>query len=84
MTDVSLDDIRELIGSVIGNPDTVVQLDEHSVLIGAVPEIDSMAIVNLMLGMEQRFGFHVDDDEIEVEIFETVGSLRAFAQRKLT
>lgn len=83
MREVMLDDIRELIGDVIGDPNTSVVLDEHSALMGAIPELDSMAVVNLLLGLEQRFGFHVDDDEVEVEIFETVGSLRNFAQNKL-
>ena len=84
MREISIDEIRDLIRSVVGNSDLVDHMEEHSALLGALPEMDSIAVVNLMLGLEQQFGFHVDDDEVEVEIFETVGSLRAFAQRKLT
>ena len=83
MREVSVSEIRCLIGDVIGNPELAGRLNEHSVLLGALPELDSMAVVNLMLGMERLFGFTVDDDEVEAEIFETVGSLRAFAQNKL-
>ncbi len=83
MREVSIGDIRCLIGDVIGNTEVAGKLDEYSALLGAMPELDSMAVVNLMLGMERLFGFTVDDDEVEVEIFETVGSLRAFAQSKL-
>ncbi len=82
MREVSVGDIRGLIGSVIGDAELAGRLDEHSALLGALPELDSMAVVNLMLGMERLFGFTVDDDEVEMEIFETVGSLRAFAQNK--
>ena len=82
MCEISVGDIQDLIGEIIGNAELASQLDEQSALLGALPELDSMAVVNLMLGMERRFGFIVDDDEVEVEIFETVGSLREFAQIK--
>ena len=48
------------------------------------PELDSMAVVNLLAGLEQHYGFFVDDDEVDVEIFETIGSLRRFAQSKIS
>ena len=43
-------------------------------LLGAVPELDSM---------EERFGFSVDDDEIDGTVFATVGSLVEFVHSKL-
>lgn len=83
MREVSVNDIRDLVCDVVGNNDSASLLNEHSALLGAIPELDSIGVVNLMLGMERRFGFLVHDEEVEVEIFETVGSLRDFAQRKL-
>lgn len=52
-------------------------------LLGAIPELDSMAVVALITGFEERFGFAVDDDEIEGSTFATVGSLVAFVDAKL-
>ncbi len=52
-------------------------------LLGAIPELDSMAVVALITGFEERFGFSVDDDEIEGSTFATVGSLVAFVDAKL-
>ncbi|MCL2524006.1 MAG: phosphopantetheine-binding protein [Betaproteobacteria bacterium] len=52
-------------------------------LLGAIPELDSMAVVALITGFEERFGFVVDDDEIEGSVFATVGSLVAFIDGKL-
>lgn len=52
-------------------------------LMGAVPELDSMAVVALITGMEERFGFSIADDEVEGTIFTTLGSLVAFVDRKL-
>lgn len=58
-------------------------LDSSTPLLGAIPEFDSMAVVNLITALEDRFGFAVDDDEIDASIFETVGSLVAFVEGKL-
>lgn len=52
-------------------------------LLGAIPELDSMAVVSLIAALEERFGFAVDDDEIEGSAFATVGSLIDFVQGKL-
>lgn len=52
-------------------------------LLGAIPELDSMAVVALITGIEERFGFVVEDDEIDGATFATVGSLVAFVEGKL-
>ena len=52
-------------------------------LLGAVPELDSMAVVTVITTLEERFGFSVDDDEIDGTIFATVGSLVEFVRSKL-
>lgn len=58
-------------------------LEISTPLLGAIPEFDSMAVVNLITALEDRFGFAVDDDEIDASIFETVDSLVAFVEGKL-
>ena len=52
-------------------------------LLGALPELDSMAVVALITGLEERFGFMVDDDEIDGSAFASVESLATFVQDKL-
>ncbi len=52
-------------------------------LLGAIPELDSMAVVTLITGMEDHFGIVVDDDDIDGSTFETVGSLVDFVSGKL-
>lgn len=52
-------------------------------LLGAIPELDSMAVVTLITSLEDRFGFTVEDDEIEGGTFATVGSLVEFVEGKL-
>lgn len=59
------------------------RLNADSPLLGAIPELDSMAVVMILTAMEEHFGFSVDDDEISADTFETLGTLTAFVEQKL-
>jgi acyl carrier protein len=52
-------------------------------LLGALPELDSMAVVSVIAGLEETFGFSVADDEISAETFATFDSLCVFVDQKL-
>jgi acyl carrier protein len=52
-------------------------------LLGAIPELDSMAVVALITTLEEQFGLVVDDDDIDGSTFATVGSLADFVSGKL-
>jgi acyl carrier protein len=52
-------------------------------LLGAVPELDSMAVVGVITALEEHFGFVIDDHEIDASIFATVASLVDFVAGKL-
>jgi len=57
--------------------------DLDTPLLGAVPELDSMAVVGLLNMLEEHFGFIVDDDEIDGSTFASVGTLVHFVEGKL-
>ena len=70
--------------------DEVLSLDGRSAkftrdtpLLGAIPELDSMAVVSLITSMEDQLGIVVDDDDIDGATFATVGSLTDFVSAKL-
>jgi acyl carrier protein len=52
-------------------------------LLGSVPELDSMAVVGIITALEEDFGFAIGDDEINADVFATLGSLTAFVEQKL-
>ena len=58
-------------------------LDASTALLGAIPELDSMAVVNVITALEEHFGFSVSDDEIDASTFATLGSLSDFVEQKL-
>lgn len=51
-------------------------------LLGAVPELDSMAVIGVLNLMEERFGFVIEDDDVDGRTFETVGTLVGFVEEK--
>lgn len=51
-------------------------------LLGAIPELDSMAVVSLITAMEERLGIMVDDDDIDSSVFATVGALADFVSAR--
>jgi len=71
-----LDEILSLRGRAAG-------FNERTPLLGAIPELDSMAVVALITTLEERFGFSVEDDEIDGATFATVGSMIEFVKGKL-
>ena len=58
-------------------------MNESSPLLGAIPELDSMAVVSLITALEEHFDITVTDDEIGAAAFETLGSLTRFVEGKL-
>lgn len=57
--------------------------ERNTPLLGALPELDSMAVLGLITTLEERFGFTIHDDEMEGAIFATLGSLTDFVSAKL-
>jgi acyl carrier protein len=51
------------------------QFGEDTLLLGAIPELDSMAVVTLITTLEERFGIVIDDDAVDGDTFATVGSV---------
>ncbi len=59
------------------------KMGANTPLLGAIPEFDSMAVISVITALEDRFGIVIEDDEIDASVFETLGSLVAFLERKL-
>jgi len=77
-----------MLNEIVGILQSCLQIDdcsdwnEQTLLLGAIAEFDSMAVVTVLTQLEENYGMSVDDDEISAEIFETVGSLTSFVQAR--
>ena len=49
--------------------------NKNTALLGALPELDSMAAVSLITALENHFGITFQDEDISGAAFSTVGSL---------
>ena len=78
-----LDDVKTVVGSALQMGNRIQQMDAATPLLGAVPELDSMAVINLITALEEHFDITVADDEISASTFETLGSLTQFIGNKL-
>ncbi len=52
-------------------------------LLGALPELDSMAVLALITTIEERFGIIIEDDEIDGSVFASLATLVDFVHSKL-
>lgn len=77
------EDVRNVLCDTLGLTGAARSLTVDSALMGSVPELDSMAVVNVLTALEEHFGITVEDDEISAATFETLGSLVQFVERKL-
>ena len=75
-----IQDICQLLDEVLVLKGRGLSMTVDTPLLGAVPELDSMAVLALLTSMESRYGFAVSDDEIDGSVFATVGSLAAFIE----
>jgi len=80
--DMQLEVLR-LLDEILNLEGRSMSFNSATPLLGAVPELDSMAVVALITTLEDRFGVAVADDEISGETFATVGSLTDFIAAKL-
>ena len=74
--------LRGLLAETLGIASSRVDaFTDDTPLFGALPEMDSMAVANVLTAMEEQFGVVIEDDDVQAEDFATYGSLRDFAQR---
>jgi acyl carrier protein len=76
-------EVLSMLDDVLGLGGRALKFSADTPLLGALPELDSMAVVTLINAMEDQFGITVDDDEISGDTFASVGSLSRFISAKL-
>ena len=83
MTDATLEGVKGIVVTTLGIEDRAATLTASSPLFGAVPELDSLGVLEVVTNLESLFGITIDDEEFSGEIFETLGSLAQFVEGKL-
>jgi acyl carrier protein len=76
------DEIVKVLTQVLSLGQRAQKFGRETPLIGAIPELDSMAVVGVITALEERLGIVVDDD-IDGSTFATVGSLEDYVAERL-
>lgn len=76
------DDVKTVLVETLGIEDRAEVITASTVLLDSLPELDSMAVLELVEAIEQRFDILVDDEDVTAEVFETLDTLTGFVQTK--
>ena len=82
MANVDIESLRGVLGEVLDLGERARALQPETQLLGALPEFDSLAVVELVEALQHRFGIEIHDEDIDPDIFETVGSLQRFIETR--
>jgi acyl carrier protein len=75
--------VRDVIRDVLGvSQQRVDAFTRQTGLFGSLPELDSMAVANLLTELEDRLGIIIDDDEVDGDMLADLGGLVDFVTAK--
>ena len=80
---VSIEEVRTVLGEVLQLHDRVNNLMPETPLVGNLPELDSMAIITVITALEEHFNIVVEDDDDISTAFQTMGSLIQYLESKI-
>lgn len=72
---VDLDIVKAVLVETLGLDERADQIEAETPLMGSLPELDSMAVLELVLALEERFGVTVEGEDVTAEAFATLTSL---------
>ncbi|GAA2709466.1 acyl carrier protein [Actinoplanes palleronii] len=84
LTGTTIEDTKAVLVSVLGIEDRAASIGAGTELLGSLPELDSMAVLELVAALEEKFSITIDDDDVTADAFETLGTLAALVDEKLS
>jgi acyl carrier protein len=71
--------ISDLLADVLGlDPRRRGELTADTELFGALPELDSLSVLELATALESTYGITIEDEDFTGEVFGSIGSLAGF------
>lgn len=75
------DKVKAIVGATIGV--SLLDFEANAALLGSVPELDSLAVVEVIAALEDQFGVAIDDGQLGAGHFTSVRSLAEFIDDQL-
>ncbi|WP_295623800.1 phosphopantetheine-binding protein [uncultured Nitrosomonas sp.] len=76
-------EIKKILTDTLGLGKRLDTMGPDAKLLGGIPELDSVAVVTVILALEKKFSISIEDDEISAKTFEKLSSLVNFVEIKL-
>ncbi|WP_293004627.1 acyl carrier protein [Nitrosomonas sp.] len=76
-------EIKKILTDTLGLGKRLDAMEPDTRLLGSIPELDSVAVVTVILALEKKFSISIEDDEISAKTFEKLSSLVNFVEIKL-
>ena len=83
MSGTVLEGMKEIVADTLGLGQRRDMLSEDTLLLGSMPELDSLAVVELAMRIEKTFGITIADEDFGSELFESIGSLVAYVEQRM-
>lgn len=74
----SFEHVCGVVAETLGIGDRAAAWTPGTELFGSIPELDSLAVVEVLAAVETRFGITVEAEDLSVEAFATLGSFHDF------
>jgi len=78
----TLDEVKALLDRELALGGRAQAFAAETPLFGSLPELDSFAVVGLVAALESQFGIAIEDADVTMESFATVGALAALVERR--
>lgn len=75
--------IKKILADVLGLNERISTITTDTLLLGNIPELDSVVVVSVILALEKNFSISINDDEISAQTFQTLGTLINFVENKI-
>ena len=75
-------ELARILDDVLALEGRGVALRAESRLMGAIPELDSMAVLSVLEAIRDRLHVRIADDEIDGRMFSTLGALTEFVSAR--
>jgi acyl carrier protein len=77
------DGVRDVLREALELGNRADEFDSSTPLFESLIELDSMAVVTVVVALEEHFDIQIEDDEIGADTFETFGNLTSFVESKV-
>jgi acyl carrier protein len=79
----SIEAVKAVLVETLGIEHEADALGADTPLFGSLPELDSMAVLELVLALEERFDITLEGDDVTADVFETLATLTAFVDSRV-